>query len=177
MVLSAMGLAGPALFVGGQFTEANDLPMQHVARWDGSNWSELETGILDDESDPCWCGLSDCDCGPNPGVVHALASSGGALYVGGRFVRAACIHADNLVAWACPPPDAVPADLDRDGDVDAADFEVFESCATGPALGPPATCCQAADLDHDGDVDTDDFGRFQRCLTAPGFAADPDCAQ
>lgn len=53
------------------------------------------------------------------------------------------------------------ADLDGDGDVDAADLGAFGNCMNGPGRSPGAGC-GPADLDGDGDVDLADFGRFQR---------------
>ncbi len=57
-----------------------------------------------------------------------------------------------------------PADLDGDGDIDAADFAVFGGCMTGPDASP-GTGCAPADMDQDGDVDLTDFGAVQQ---APG---------
>ncbi|HSA29788.1 MAG TPA: right-handed parallel beta-helix repeat-containing protein [Phycisphaerae bacterium] len=71
----------------------------------------------------------------------------------------------------------VPADLDGDGDVDGSDFQLFQSCASGPAIPHNGTrTCQATDLDHDGDVDQADFGLWQRCFSGAGTPADPNCA-
>lgn len=72
-------------------------------------------------------------------------------------------------------PDAPAPDFDCDTDVDADDLAFFESCVTGPALGPPAPGCERTDLDQDGDVDQSDFGIVQRCYSGPDVPADPDC--
>lgn len=82
----------------------------------------------------------------------------------------------------------VAADLDRDGDVDSADWALFEGCATGPGVlyDPQALqlgCELAADrdgkipadLDQDNDVDQVDFGVFQRCCSGENVPADPNC--
>lgn len=70
----------------------------------------------------------------------------------------------------------VRADLDADGDVDAADLTVQASCFAGPAVPRPATpVCAQADLDGDNDVDQEDFGLLQRCYHGPGVPADPAC--
>lgn len=86
-----------------------------------------------------------------------------------------------FVAGAVPSP----ADFDCDGDVDAADLDLLNGCASGPAIpydpgNLPSTCPVSADhqgfirpdLDRDGDVDQSDFGLFQRHLpSAPPGAA------
>ena len=71
----------------------------------------------------------------------------------------------------------VPADLDRDGDVDTDDLTAFELCASGPGIQHSGTSiCQGADRDADSDVDQSDFSVFQRCFSSPGQPADPSCA-
>ncbi|MBI4580554.1 MAG: IPT/TIG domain-containing protein, partial [Planctomycetes bacterium] len=67
------------------------------------------------------------------------------------------------------------ADFDRDGDVDADDFEQFVSCASGPAVALESGC-EAKDFDGDGDADQSDFGFFQRCYSGANVAANPGCA-
>ncbi len=60
-----------------------------------------------------------------------------------------------------------PGDLDRDGDVDLADFASFQYCFSGPnqALREPG--CAVADSDADNDVDLADFAAFQTCFNGP----------
>lgn len=62
--------AGPALFVGGEFTEVGGESIQYLAKWDGASWSAP--------------GLAQPDA-----PVHALAAfddgGGPALFVGGDF--------------------------------------------------------------------------------------------
>lgn len=62
-----------------------------------------------------------------------------------------------------------PGDFDGDNNVDSDDYDVFVSCAGGPAI-PYAPSCTltadsqgfvAADFDTDRDVDMDDFGVLQ----------------
>jgi hypothetical protein len=57
----------------------------------------------------------------------------------------------------------VPGELDGDGDVDQADFGLFQACLAGSGQSY-ATGCAPADLDSDGDVDQDDFGVFSACM-------------
>lgn len=68
-----------------------------------------------------------------------------------------------------------PADFDGDGDVDSADSDRFETCASGPAV-PYAQGCNGKDFDNDGDVDQADFAIFQRCYSSSGNPANPNCA-
>jgi len=68
----------------------------------------------------------------------------------------------------------VRADLDHDGDVDLADFQLFQNCATGSDAAAQATCGQP-DFDLDGDVDLSDFELFPPCLDGPGVPGDPSC--
>ena len=72
--------------------------------------------------------------------------------------------------------------------MDGDDLEVFEACATGPAIAydpqalPPGCTLVpdgngyiAADFNTDQDVDQSDFGLFQRCYSGPHNPADPAC--
>lgn len=65
-------------------------------------------------------------------------------------------------------------DFDMDCDVDQADYDALESCASGPAI-PHETGCEGKDLDIDGDVDQTDFSLLQRCFSGQNVAADPAC--
>lgn len=64
-----------------------------------------------------------------------------------------------------------PADLDRDGDVDLADFALLQSCFSGSGVAQPAQSCQAARLTPDAAVDLADFVAWTNCLDGPGAAA------
>ncbi len=64
------------------------------------------------------------------------------------------------------------ADFDEDGDVDMADFGLFQLCFSGDAISY-ADGCSPADLDHDHDVDLLDFVILQACLNGANRA--PSC--
>ncbi len=65
----------------------------------------------------------------------------------------------------CPGP---YGDTDRDGDVDLADFGMFQGCFNGPnRVYLALEACRCLDGDHDGDVDLADFGMFQGCFNGP----------
>ena len=55
-------------------------------------------------------------------------------------------------------------DFDRDADVDAEDWGIFQGCQSGPAMAAVESC-KPCDADDDGDVDGADFGVFQRNVT------------
>ena len=70
-----------------------------------------------------------------------------------------------------------PGDLNGDGVVGAADWDLFEGCASGPGVDHDGSdTCGRADFDDDNDVDQADFGVFERCLSGPGQPANPACA-
>jgi len=67
------------IYIGGDFTGVGEVIANHIAKWDGSSWSALGSGVV--------------------GSVNALAVSGTNLYVGGRFTSADGIAATNIVKW------------------------------------------------------------------------------
>ena len=67
--------------------------------------------------------------------------------------------ADAFVLQLC-----IPGDFDGDERVDQGDFEILESCLTGPGLRPPEEC-KKTDLDVDLDVDLYDFTILQSYYT------------
>src|SRR5262249_52353662 len=76
---------GPALYVGGQFTTAGGVSANGIAKWDGTSWTPLGSGIA------------------SPGSVEVLTTyddgSGPALVVGGGFTVAGGVAAMNLAQW------------------------------------------------------------------------------
>lgn len=83
------------------------------------------------------------------------------------------LHLDDWSIEDITPPTS--ADMDGDDDVDLDDFGVFQTCITGPNLGPVQEGCESVDFDHDNDIDQSDFGAFQQCYSGPDIPADPDC--
>jgi hypothetical protein len=77
---------GPALYAGGYFTQIGGINANRIAKWNGSNWSALGTGV-----------------GSGNDVVAALAvfddGTGPALYAGGQFTSAGGINASNIARW------------------------------------------------------------------------------
>jgi len=129
-----------------------------------------QTVYFDPANDPIFPHTGDgvLSSATNKGAIEHLAfsSTGGA----GPFV----LYVDQ-VEQVCEVPLGARMDIDRDGDVDADDTQLFEDCVSGPGV-EAASQCDRLDFDTDGDVDQADFGVFQRCLTGADIPTDPDCA-
>ncbi len=73
---------GPALYAGGEFTEAGGQSANRIARWNGTTWSPLGNGVT----------------GVNA-YVDYLTPWGNTLYVGGQFSAAGGRQATNIAGW------------------------------------------------------------------------------
>ena len=71
--------SGTGLLVGGCFVKIGDEDAEFLARWDGTNWRPVMTGL-----DHC---------------VNAIVSWNGGTYLGGSFTRAGLGGARYLVRW------------------------------------------------------------------------------
>ncbi|HEX8598089.1 MAG TPA: S-layer homology domain-containing protein [Chloroflexia bacterium] len=76
-----LAVGGNDVYVGGGFTLAGDQAAHNVARWNGSQWSALGTGL----------GV--------PEDVQAIAVAGSNVYIGGRFTSAGGTRANNIARW------------------------------------------------------------------------------
>src|SRR5262245_41941522 len=75
--------SGPALYAGGNFTEVAGVAASVVAKWDGTRWSALGSGMYDGVS-----ALTVYDDGSGP-----------ALYAGGGFTTAGGVMANRIAKW------------------------------------------------------------------------------
>lgn len=75
----ALAVSGSDLYAGGVFTTAGGIAATNVAKWNGTTWSALGSGVN--------------------GLVLALAASGSNLYAGGVFTTAGGIAATNIAKW------------------------------------------------------------------------------
>ena len=108
--------AGPTLFVGGDFQSAGTVAANRVARWDGSGWSPLGTGVAD-----AVLALVPFDDGGGP-----------ALFAGGRFDSAGGVPALRIAKWNGATWSSLgPPGSGANNDVRA--LAVFDE-GTGPAL-------------------------------------------
>jgi hypothetical protein len=132
---------GPALYAAGHFRQlGDDRAALHIARWDGNDWSALDTG-LDYEAEAL--------------AVHD-DGSGPALYVGGVFSIAGGVASTGIARWnGCDP---CPADLDGDDALTVFDFLAFINLYNTGDL--------AADFDGDGELTVLDFLAFQTAFGA-----------
>jgi hypothetical protein len=87
---------GPALYAGGSLTVAGGTPANRIARWNGTTWSALDTGL-------------------SGGEVRALCvyddGGGAALFAGGSFTQAGSVSAAGLARWNGTSWSAVPGAL------------------------------------------------------------------
>lgn len=88
-VVNAIVHDGTALYVAGNFTEINGAPTPGVARWDGTLWTMLGSGVRVTDSE--WFG--------ELYEVKGLAFVGGQRYAAGRFRVAGGVTTFNLARW------------------------------------------------------------------------------
>jgi hypothetical protein len=79
--------SGSALYAGGEFTTAGGISANGIAKWNGSSWSALGSGMA----------------ASGPPIVKALTpfddGSGPALYAGGYFTTAGGVPANGIARW------------------------------------------------------------------------------
>lgn len=78
--VSALAISGSDLYAGGHFGSAGGVPASNMARWDGSNWAPLNSGV-------------------NGYAVNALAAADSNVYAGGSFTMAGSGRAENIARW------------------------------------------------------------------------------
>jgi hypothetical protein len=67
------------LYVGGFFNQAGSLPVSNIAKWDGTNWSDVGGGVS--------------------GPVDAFTIFNNELVVGGSFNKAGNVNASKIASW------------------------------------------------------------------------------
>ncbi len=77
-----------------------------------------------------------------------------------------------VTTWGCPTS---VCDLDRDADVDQADFGRVQACLTGNGHPQDEPACLDARLDIDLDVDILDLLLLTACMSGADVPVDPDC--
>jgi len=79
----ALAVMGTDLYAGGRFTTASGVTVNHIAKWNGSAWSALGSGMNVE----------------GQGWVEALAVIGSDLYAGGDFTTAGGVAAPHIARW------------------------------------------------------------------------------
>jgi hypothetical protein len=77
--ITAIAVNGNNVYIGGSFTNAGGVTVNNIARWNGTTWSALGSGIF--------------------GSVSAIAVTNNQVYVGGTFQNAGGITAFNIAKW------------------------------------------------------------------------------
>jgi hypothetical protein len=80
----ALAVDGTNVYVGGQFRSAGGVSANHVARWNGQDWSALGGGPAN---------------GVQGSGVYALAVWRGQVFVGGIFTNAGGLAVNGLARW------------------------------------------------------------------------------
>src|SRR5947207_1829757 len=83
----AIAISGSDVYAGGYFTTAGGVPANYIAKWNGSSWSALGSGVGN---------------GSDRGVF-AMAVSGSDVYVGGGFTTAGVNASNYFGIWHIPP--------------------------------------------------------------------------
>jgi hypothetical protein len=78
-----LAVNGTDLYAGGDFNTAGGVMATNIAKWNGSAWSALGSGINVNGS----------------GSVYALAVSGTTLYAGGGFFSVGGVRVTNIAKW------------------------------------------------------------------------------
>jgi hypothetical protein len=86
---------GPALFAGGSFDRAGGVPAAGIAKWSGTTWSQLGSGV---EWSAPW--LEERLGGVAKSLVGFDDGTGPALYVGGLFDFAGGVPVRNIARWS-----------------------------------------------------------------------------
>lgn len=125
---NALAIFNGNLIVGGRFAKAGGVSAHNIARWDGTTWSALGSGV--------------------DGGVSALAVYQGDLLVGGGFLHAGDGVSTYFARWR-----ELSGDANHDGHVDLSDLALLLSdygCAAGVGL------C-VGDVNGDGATDLADL--------------------
>jgi M6 family metalloprotease-like protein len=111
-------------------------------------------------------------CDPTPGTPDALPDG---TYHWQVVARNCCGQTLGPIwSFTVGATGFVPADFDKDGDVDLSDYGHLLGCFNGPSRPYANPDCDDADLDNDGDVDLSDYGIFLDCFNGPNRP--PNCA-
>jgi PKD repeat protein len=130
------------LIAGGEFGYAGDAPANFIARWNGSSWHTLGSG-MDGSSLP---------------FVWVLGVYDDELIAGGTFERAGGQVVNRITAWNKPTcPNVEMGDVSCDAVVDLTDVVALGNILDG-LVAPTETCVECAgDVNGNGLIDQGDY--------------------
>lgn len=80
------------VYAGGWFESAGGVSVNRIAKWDGTSWSRLGSGVSGS--------IPAVDFESRDGAVYALATDGqGNIYAGGNFLQAGNVQANHIAKW------------------------------------------------------------------------------
>jgi hypothetical protein len=82
--VNALAYANGQLYAGGTFTNAGGITANRIAKWNGTSWSALGSGLIGTSS---------------AATVNGIAVSGDNVYVTGNFTNAGGVLATNVAVW------------------------------------------------------------------------------
>ena len=135
-VIQDMAVMGTDLYAGGWFGSAGGVAAARVAKWDGTGWSALGSGMGGSVSDFTTMYL---------GRVMTMCVQGDRLYLGGEFKTAGGHSSHYFALWntasAEPPP--------------VTDYPDFTAVSSGPVVsdGGSSMGCAWGDFNNDGYTD------------------------
>jgi len=86
-IVMDIAVMGTDLYAGGYFTTAGGISASRIAKWNGSTWSALGSGMS---------GTSSTSFTAH---VRSLAVKGSDLYAGGKFLRAGGVTVNHIAKW------------------------------------------------------------------------------
>ena len=126
---------GPGLYAGGFFASAGGVAANLIARWDGSSWSALGTGLSFVSAFPAVYALTVFDGGGGP-----------ALYAGGRFTTAGGTSASRMAKWDGTSWSALGTGVSSGSIFTFVDALVVFDAGSGPALHAGGSFTTAGDV-------------------------------
>src|SRR5262249_16329845 len=83
--VSALAVSGNTVYAGGLFTNSGSAIITNVAQWNGTYWTNMNSGLGTSRNNSIW--------------VSALVLSGGTLYAGGALTNAGGVFITNIAQW------------------------------------------------------------------------------
>ncbi len=87
--INAIAISGSDIYVGGSFYMVEDIPVNNIAKWNGTTWDSLGGGV----------GPSGYYYPDGGKAVYAIVVSGSDIYVGGDFQMAGGIPVNGIAMW------------------------------------------------------------------------------